>query len=87
MNRKCCNTPKGPGPHADDCINNPAKQGVHTVQKMPDGSLRRGRKETADAEPDYTRSCIVCGASPVLPATGMCGPCTFGEADTIDGNW
>lgn len=38
-------------------------------------------------EPDYTKKCEVCGATPILPLTGMCGPCTFGESDTIDGNW
>jgi hypothetical protein len=38
-------------------------------------------------KPDYTRDCIVCGATPVVPVTGMCGPCTFGEAETADGNW
>jgi hypothetical protein len=30
---------------------------------------------------DWTRSCY-CGAKPVVLSTGMCGPCTFGEADT-----
>lgn len=40
-----------------------------------------------DAEPDYGGSCEVCGQSPVVPATGMCGPCTFGEAETAGGNW
>ncbi len=29
-----------------------------------------------DTEPDWTRRCSVCGASPVLPSTGMCRPCT-----------
>lgn len=38
-------------------------------------------------EPDWFGRCENCGASPILPATGMCGPCTFGEADTADGNW
>jgi len=37
--------------------------------------------------PDWTRRCLVCGESPVVPATGMCGPCTFGEAGTAGGNW
>lgn len=47
-----------------------------------------GRKEDRlDAEPDYSGSCEVCGESPIVPATGMCGPCTFGEADTAGGNW
>jgi hypothetical protein len=48
-----------------------------------------GSKPTPDAEtePDWEGECEVCGASPIVPATGMCGPCTFGEADTADGNW
>ncbi len=29
----------------------------------------------------------VCEQSPVVRATGLCGPCTFGEAETIGGNW
>ena len=31
--------------------------------------------------------CEVCGQSPTVRATGLCGPCTWGEADTIGGNW
>lgn len=23
----------------------------------------------------------------VMPVTGMCGPCTFGDSDTEGGNW
>jgi hypothetical protein len=37
--------------------------------------------EKVDAE------CEVCGASPIVAATGLCGPCTFGEAETAGGNW
>ena len=44
-------------------------------------------RERIGAEPDWTGECENCGASPIVPATGMCGPCTFGEADTIGGNW
>jgi hypothetical protein len=36
---------------------------------------------------DYTRDCEVCEQTPVVNATGLCGPCTFGESDTKDGNW
>lgn len=36
---------------------------------------------------DYTRKCEVCDGKPVVNATGLCGPCTFGEAETINGNW
>jgi hypothetical protein len=38
-------------------------------------------------EPDWSRTCEVCGARPVVPSTGMCGPCTFGEIETAGGNW
>ena len=38
-------------------------------------------------EPDWSRCCSVCGATPIVPLTGMCGPCTFGESDTAGGNW
>jgi hypothetical protein len=37
--------------------------------------------------PDYTNACEVCGATPVHKVTGMCGPCSFGEVDTLGGNW
>lgn len=36
---------------------------------------------------DYTRECEVFESKPVVNATGLCGPCTFGEADTVGGNW
>ncbi len=40
-----------------------------------------------DFSKDYDRKCEVCGETPVVYITGMCGPCTFGEADTVAGNW
>lgn len=40
-----------------------------------------------EVEPDWSGKCSTCDASPILPVTGLCGPCTFGEADTAGGNW
>lgn len=40
-----------------------------------------------DTAPDWSGTCDNCGASPIVPVTGLCGPCTFGEADTAGGNW
>lgn len=37
--------------------------------------------------PDPTRNCENCGSSPVVTVTGLCGPCTWGEADTAGGAW
>lgn len=53
---------------------------------------KTGRKITGDearrmVEPDWEHECEVCGAAPVVPMTGLCGPCTFGEAETAGGNW
>lgn len=54
-------------------------------------SKNKSPKTTApskpDTEPDWNGKCDVCGASPIVPETGMCGPCTFGEAETAGGNW
>lgn len=40
-----------------------------------------------ESEPDWETKCEVCGTVPIVPITGMCGPCTFGEAETKGGNW
>lgn len=44
-------------------------------------------EKTMLMQPDWEGTCCVCGESPIVPLTGMCGPCTFGEADTAGGNW
>jgi hypothetical protein len=41
----------------------------------------------SETKPDWKHSCCVCGQRPIVPLTGMCGPCTFGEAETMGGNW
>jgi len=47
-----------------------------------------GRKVSPEsARPDWTRHCLSCGSSPILPITDLCGPCTFGEADMTGGGW
>ncbi len=38
-------------------------------------------------KPDWNRKCSVCDQSPIHPVTGKCGPCTFGVAETVNGNW
>jgi len=49
---------------------------------------REGKKgEEPDTEKDWENECEVCGGLPTVPATGLCGPCTFGEAETAGGNW
>ena len=36
--------------------------------------------------PDWDGECLLCDCSPIVPRTGMCGPCTWGEAETLAGN-
>lgn len=35
MNRKCCDTPKGDGPHLAGCPHDPANQGARTADNTP----------------------------------------------------
>lgn len=44
-------------------------------------------KDRPEIQPDWSTSCDVCGSVPVVPITGLCGPCSYGEADTYGGNW
>jgi hypothetical protein len=50
-------------------------------------AVKAKKKSKKDMEPDWITPCEICGEVPMVPATGMCGPCTFGEADTAGGNW
>jgi hypothetical protein len=43
--------------------------------------------DESETTPDWTHECEVCGETPIVPFTGLCGPCTFGEAETAGGNW
>ena len=40
-----------------------------------------------DDSKDFGGMCCVCDASPTVAGTDLCGPCCFGEADTVGGNW
>lgn len=37
--------------------------------------------------PDWQGKCHNCGSSPVVPVSGLCGPCHFGKAATVGGGW
>jgi hypothetical protein len=43
--------------------------------------------DLAAFRPDWDGQCDVCGQGPTVSATGLCGPCTWGEANTIGGAW
>ncbi len=43
--------------------------------------------ELSAFRPDWKNECDVCGQKPIVSATGLCGPCTWGESDTMNGAW
>jgi hypothetical protein len=59
----------------------------HRVGHMDPNSTEPAALDPNSTAPDWAHECEVCGQVPVVPATGMCGPCTFGEAETAGGNW
>lgn len=60
----------------------------HGVGRPPSEEQHRAAiNSDPEMRPDWSRGCENCGAKPIMPLTGMCGPCTTGEADTIGGNW
>lgn len=65
--------------------------GTTNARNRKRAERRRGRpipeRSGPDIEPDWSRCCSNCGAAPIVPVTGMCGPCTFGEAETAGGEW
>lgn len=64
------------------------RQTVRIIDATRDGKrVEIERERDPMFEPDWTGCCETCDAAPIVPATGLCGPCTFGEADTAGGNW
>ena len=50
--------------------------------------LRKRDIETSKEDGKYFGKCEACGMETVLvEEVGLCGPCCFGEAETINGNW
>lgn len=49
---------------------------------------RRAEKQTEDpAYKNYNCKCQNCDQLPTVGDTGLCGPCCWGEAETVNGNW
>lgn len=56
---------------------------MNESRKLPDHTA----KQKAQFRPSWIQKCDNCGQSPIVPVTNLCGPCTFGEADTVMGGW
>ena len=57
------------------------------MERLAKRKLPVEKERPIETAPDWSGKCENCGASPIVPATGLCGPCTFGEADAAGGNW
>ena len=64
-----------------------AKRKNAEARKSDDTGPKPEDSNQSDIAPDWDVECEVCGASPIVPATGLCGPCTFGDSSTVGGNW
>ena len=71
-----------------DAIRALAEKRESPMTTIQAGSPAQNKELTEkESSPDWSRKCEICGQSPIVPITGMCGPCTFGEAETDGGNW
>ena len=53
----------------------------------PQADRLEPKRQPERHEPNWQVACSTCGEVPTHPLTGLCGPCTFGEAETAGGNW
>lgn len=75
-------------PRTIECTECPRRFATHDARRKHQiAKHNSGKMHDADTQPDWEGECSVCGQSPIVPVTGLCGPCTWGEADTMDGNW
>ena len=51
------------------------------------GPAMKPNKDDPDTRPNWKVKCQVCGAKPTVGDMGLCGPCCFGDAYTVGGNW
>ncbi|MNH19235.1 hypothetical protein D3C81_441920 [compost metagenome] len=59
----------------------------HAAKRKEQQSRKEFLAKAKDGDKDWTKPCENCDAVPTVHPFGLCGPCCFGEADTINGNW
>lgn len=65
------------------------RDGHNAWSDLMQDQLEKGKRIGAlkDGAKDHDTECEICEATPTVHPTGLCGPCCFGEVDTINGNW
>lgn len=56
-------------------------------RRQPESKKLSERIGLKDGAQDWQKKCSVCDQLPTVHPTGLCGPCCFGEAETVGGNW
>ena len=69
-----------------------AEKGLSEPKRCPKCRAEKKQKNEARVSPfgdgKIQGKCESCGQDTILvEEVGLCGPCCFGEADTINGNW
>ncbi len=68
-------------------MNKPKTQSVADIDILLE-EHRGAMERRAQEQGREFGKCDVCEMETILvEETGLCGPCCFGEADTINGNW
>lgn len=65
------------------------RDGHNPISDLLQDQLEKGMRIGAlkDGAKDWDTECQCCEAKPTVHPTQLCGPCCFGEAETINGNW
>lgn len=65
------------------------RDGHNAWSELLEDQLEKGKRIGAlkDGDKNYDEECTCCEAKPTVHPTGLCGPCCFGEAATLGGNW
>lgn len=68
------------------------QKGFTEPKRCKDCRIKKRQEREAEELSDPQRKnwnwkCQNCESVPTVGDTGLCGPCCFGEASTINGNW
>lgn len=54
-------------------------------QPLPEQPI--ASSDDSESSKNWDVKCMNCNATPTVGDTELCGPCCFGEAETMNGNW
>lgn len=61
------------------------------MEKKSKTQKKKNKTTTKESEHAFRKNweaeCMCCEQTPTVGDTDLCGPCCFGEAETLGGNW